>query len=473
MSKNSDSKDEAMNDGPQNPKNANNNAEDTTQNDAQDTSAVKYDVVFDDDDDALDLGSLAASGQVSSDVTAYDAENDNVEDTDSDDGDSNDNTKAETADTNAKGNAKKSGPANDEADGKKTSDDGKANSDNSENVAASNAQRVNETLRLAVQEEDELSAHEAKSPVIEPATAISTRLDKETISEADILLKPNPTFALDHVTFTNRESGRNVLDNIDWGFFAGSLYAITNADDEQRRDFLAVASGFYRPDSGQVMVKSQSLLELETNEIRGHRIGLITQRYSLRDDLDALTNLTFTMRASGRTFLKPVPVAARDVLKYVDFDEAATGVKVSDLKPVDQRRLAIARAICCEATVILADDPVGGLDEGDRKVILDLLARIAHAQDPKRCVIVLVPGFGSETGESDDAGTAENADDTEADANAEASADGENADTDDDANATNDTKTDATAADANAATDSDEYASSTDYEAKADKVYSF
>ncbi|MCO6558972.1 MAG: ATP-binding cassette domain-containing protein [Bifidobacterium sp.] len=476
MSKNSDSKDEAMNNEPDKTENVDSNAEGTAegiaegtaQNDAQDPSAVKYDVVFDDDADALDLGSLAVSGQISDDVTAEDAEA-----ADDADDDGNDNTESETSSTNDKGNTKESDSMNAKAAGGKTGhvakqssstskgkslkdqaqyqksngaqpsdagketgdNDGKTSSDDSESVAASNAQRVNETLGLAVEEEDELSAHEAKSPVIEPATAVSTRLDKETISEADILLKPNPTFALDHVTFTNRKSGRNVLDNIDWGFFAGSLYAITGADDEQRRALLAVASGFYRPDSGQVMVKSQSLLELETNEIRGHRIGLITQRYSLRDDLDPLTNLTFTMRASGRTFLKPVPVAARDVLKYVDFDEAATGVKVSDLKPVNQRRLAIARAICCEATVILADDPVGGLDTGDRKVILDLLARIAHAQDPKRCVIVLVPGFGS-ADESGNAETSEN----------------------DNAKAT---------------TDLDEYTSSTDYEAKADKVYSF
>ncbi|WEV65951.1 ATP-binding cassette domain-containing protein [Bifidobacterium sp. ESL0764] len=400
MSKNTDSKDTAMNNEP------NDKEQDNQGENAKDTSAVDYDVVFDDDDDALDLGSLAASGQGPDDVA------------DSDDGDDANNDIHDEDSSTADAKAEESIDDKAIADG----------------AATSNAHRVNETLGLAVQAEDELNVHVAKSPAIEPATALSSRLDKETIAEADILLKPNPTFALDHVTFTNRKSGRNVLDNIDWGFFAGSLYAITKADDEQRRALLAVSAGFYRPDSGQVMVKSQSLLELETNEIRGHRIGLITQRYSLRGDLDALTNLTFTMRASGRTFLKPIPVVARDVLKYVDFGEAATGVKATDLKPVDQRRLAIARAICCEATVILADDPVGGLKGDDREAILGLLSRIAHAQDPKRCVIVLVPGFGAESAETASNSTAE--------------------DTDSDAEA-------------------DEYTSETDYEAKADKVYSF
>ncbi|WEV46923.1 ATP-binding cassette domain-containing protein [Bifidobacterium sp. ESL0690] len=441
MSKNTDSKDQVKS---YEPDNLDNKGENT-----EDTSAVKYDVVFDDDDDALDL-SLAASGQVPYDSLADDssADDDKAENSDEKSEESIENTgtkdskKASKAKTGNKAGTKteKSEETADSKDIDDISDtDETGDKASPDNVAASNAKRVNETLGLAVEEEDELSAHEAKSPVIEPATAVSTRLDKETVAEADILLKPNPTFALDHVTFTNRKSGRNVLDNIDWGFFAGSLYAITGADDEQRRALLAVASGFYRPDSGQVMVKSQSLLELETNEIRGHRIGLITQRYSLRNDLDALTNLTFTMRASGRTFLKPIPVAARDVLKHVDFDEAATGVKASDLKPLNQRRLAIARAICCEATVILADDPVGGLDADDRKTILDLLSRIAHAQDPKRCVIVLVPDFAANT----------------------------------DANNSTDSGASDAESETDTATDSDEYNSATDYEAKADKIYSF
>ncbi|WEV59193.1 ATP-binding cassette domain-containing protein [Bifidobacterium sp. ESL0728] len=445
MSKNTDSKDEAKSYEPDNTGNLDENAEGT--------SAVKYDVVFDDDDDALDLGSLATPGQVSDDMAS--ADGDELQDSKAEDSDEqkaeSDNAKSAGAKNSRTGTRAKSGDKTEEtrepeeADEEENAED-KASPDS---AASANAQRVNETLGLAMEEEDKLSAHEAKSPVIEPATAVSTRLDKETIAEADILLKPNPTFALDHVTFTNRKSGRNVLDNIDWGFFAGSLYAITGADDEQRRALLAVASGFYRPDSGQVMVKSQSLLELETNEIRGHRIGLITQRYSLRSDLDALTNLTLTMRASGRTFLKPIPVVARDVLKYVDFDEAATGVKTADLKPVNQRRLAIARAICCEATVILADDPLGGLDSDDRTVILDLLARIAHARDPKRCVIVLVPDFESSYAKGD------------------RSADGTASAHDDGGNSTK------TKADTATNRNSDEYSSKTDYEAKADKVYSF
>ncbi|WEV69262.1 ATP-binding cassette domain-containing protein [Bifidobacterium sp. ESL0775] len=411
MSNDTDPKDEAMSSDTDDTTNEALNAEtDAAKDNDEATATVKYDVVFDDDDNALDFADLATANADTGEVDAEDG-NDGFADSPEDVGDDGQATASTPArsktthgnDSNAEtvaGQAKAKNEAS-EAGTEETPGENGEDKALPDSAAEANAKRVNETLGLAVEEENELEAHEAKSPTIEPATVISSRLDRETITETDILLKPNPTFAFDHVTFTNRKTGRNVLDNIDWSFFAGSLYAITGADDEQRRALLALASGFYRPDSGQVMVKSQSLLEIETNEIRGHRIGLVTQRYSVRDDLDALTNITFTMRASGRTFLKPIPEAARDVLRSVDFDEATTGVLAGELKPVDQRRLAIARAICCEATVVIADDPIGGLDADDRDAILDLLSRLAHARDPKRCVIVVTPEDTNASGETD------------------------------------------------------------------------
>lgn len=372
---NTDPKDEAMNKKSNDGETPDNTTDTSAERTDTTTPAIKYDVVFE-DDDALDLVDLTSAGTMSS--------------TD------------HTSDENASDSEESTSSDNDSAvsnhDDEDRADSGKAVADESATV---NAKRVNETLGVAVEEDNELDTHEAQSPVLEPATVVSSKLDRDVIAETDILLKPNPTFALDHITVTNRKSGRNVLDDINWSFFAGSLYAIAEADEEQRRALLAVASGFRYPDNGQVMIKSQSLPELETNEIRGHRIGLITQRYSVRDDLDALGTITFTMRASGRTFLKPIAQSARDMLKIVDFNEATTGVPVSELKPVDQRRLAIARAICCEATVIIADNPAGGLDEDDRRTILDLLARLAHMREPKRCIIMVEPSTEALGGSGD------------------------------------------------------------------------
>lgn len=237
------------------------------------------------------------------------------------------------------------------------------------------------------------TAEPAAGPQTEadPTHQIISHIDHELESrhEDDILLKSYPTFALDHVSLRNHHSGRLVLDDVELSFYARNLYAVVVEDDEQRRALLEVLSGFRHPDKGQVMLKSVDLATLTTSEIRGHRIGLVPQRFALRPDLDATANIVYAMDAAERTFLKPKPVLARELLTRVGFDGAATGEPVREFNALQQRRIAIARAISCEATAIVIDEPSSDLDADERKTILSLLTTLAHTGETARCIVML------------------------------------------------------------------------------------
>ena len=116
---------------------------------------------------------------------------------------------------------------------------------------------------------------------------------------------------------------------------------------------------------------------------------MVTQRYAVRTDLDAESNVLYAMNGSGRTFLKPKPVIARELLGRVGFGEATKGSKVGDLPLLEQRRVAVARAMSCEAEVLILDEPTKGLDEEDSAALLKLLESIAHGRNPKRTVIIV------------------------------------------------------------------------------------
>ena len=208
-----------------------------------------------------------------------------------------------------------------------------------------------------------------------------------------VLLKSYPTFSLNHVTTTNRKSGRHVLDNTSMAFYAGELYAVKvpgdKDDAEVRTTLMAALTGFLPLTSGAVMTKSSNITELEAGELRGHRLGLVPQRYAVRGDLDAESNVVYAMNASGRTFLKPKPVIARELLARTGFDEATAGRKVADLPLPQQRRVAIARALSCEAETLILDEPTKGLDETDSRALLELLVSIAHGRNPERAVIIV------------------------------------------------------------------------------------
>ena len=340
--------------------------------------SVQFSIVFDDDGDDSDAIVIDAA----------DAEID---------------TTAEADTTVATDGSAEEAPADDEKPGDDTQDAAAqepASADNNLDVAAANASKVNETLKLSTggktagdgQKKTRAGRVTVASASVDPAMRLSSRIDKELKrSKADsIRLKSYPTFSMNKVTVTDKKSGRHVLDRMNQAFYAGHVYSVLLPDNDRvlHETLMGVMSGIIRPHDGNVMNKSANLLELEPGEVRGHRLGLVPQQYAVRDDMSAERNLVYAMDASGRTFLKPKPVIARELLHKVHFDVDTPNAPVGKLDVVEQRRVAIARAIACEAEVLIADEPTGGLNDDDSVEILQLLTSLTHG-DPKRCVIIL------------------------------------------------------------------------------------
>lgn len=340
--------------------------------------SVQFSIVFDDDGDDSDAIVIDAA----------DAEID---------------TTAEADTTVATDGSAEEAPADDEKPGDDTQDAAAqepASADENLDVAAANASKVNETLKLSTggktagdgQKKTRAGRVTLASASVDPAMRLSSRIDKELKrSKADsIRLKSYPTFSMNKVTVTDKKSGRHVLDRMNQAFYAGHVYSVLLPDNDRvlHETLMGVMSGIIRPHDGNVMNKSANLLELEPGEVRGHRLGLVPQQYAVRDDMSAERNLVYAMDASGRTFLKPKPVIARELLHKVHFDVDTPNAPVGKLDVVEQRRVAIARAIACEAEVLIVDEPTGGLNDDDSVEILQLLTSLTHG-DPKRCVIIL------------------------------------------------------------------------------------
>ena len=268
-------------------------------------------------------------------------------------------------------------------------------------VTERNAARVNETLRLAkTDHKDALAEHaEPQGKAAEPTMTLASRIDRVLGGGGsdDILLKTYPTFALNKVTVAGPKGKVNILDGANFFCYSGHAYALLISDDPdsgitadaKRRALMGVMSGLTTPASGTVMNKSANIVELEPVELRGHRLGIVPQLHAVQPKLDAEQNVLYAMNASNRNFLKPKPVIARELLAEVGFSEATSGVAVGTLPLVQQRLVAIARAISTEAEVLILDEPTRGLNADDEVTVFAALAKLAHTGDPKHCVIVL------------------------------------------------------------------------------------
>ena len=131
---------------------------------------------------------------------------------------------------------------------------------------------------------------------------------------------------------------------------------------------------------------------MDAEQLRGHRLGMITPQFSLRGDLNAVENLTYVMNASGQTFMKPVKGLAQDLLVRTRFGEntkADESTLADELDPVDAARLSIARALAIDPDYIIADNLTVNLNETDTKQVLNLLKAQVSTPDKQRTVIVV------------------------------------------------------------------------------------
>lgn len=346
-----------------------------------DADELPFDVDFYDDADDADVATDVID--IDDDDRVGTVDNSNVVDDDTDDVDD-ETTKVDTASAPA--------PADGGAD-----------------VVAANADHVNAMLSLATPREstdDESSPDYIETPrSASSATAVSTHIDREVkVGDEDLnLLRAYPTLSLHDVTYRDRKTGRTPVEHLTCAFEAGTVSAILvpDGDDMARTAMVGLLSGLLMPESGHLMNRSAEYLSIEPFELRGHRIGLVPQRFAVRGDLSPVRNLVYAMDASNRNFLKPKPVLARELLLASGLDETLLDNRVDSLNEVDRRRVAIARAVCCEAEIVVLDEPLDGLEDGERDTIMELLRGIAHG-DPKRCVVVV----------TQDAAVAESADQT-------------------------------------------------------------
>jgi len=137
---------------------------------------------------------------------------------------------------------------------------------------------------------------------------------------------------------------------------------------------LRMIAGFEEPDSGEVWLGDQNVLDLPAHR-RG--MGMVFQSYALFPHLTAWGNVAFGLRIAGRAageIRRRVP----ELLDLVSLREAA-GQYPRQLSGGQQQRVALARALAIEPRVLLLDEPLSALDAVVRVTLREEIRRIQSA----------------------------------------------------------------------------------------------
>jgi len=187
-------------------------------------------------------------------------------------------------------------------------------------------------------------------------------------------------------TFGSGRAARSVLDGADLEIGKGEMVAILGRSGSGKSTLIHLIGGIDRPDAGSIEVAGLELTELDERamtEFRRDRVGFIFQLFHLIPELTGMENVLLPARVAGAS--EEAPARGRELLSRLGLNGAADQLPHT-LSGGEQQRIAIARALVNDATLILADEPSGSLDTVAGAQVLDILRAIA---DGERSVVLV------------------------------------------------------------------------------------
>ena len=198
-----------------------------------------------------------------------------------------------------------------------------------------------------------------------------------------------PSLVVDAVTV--RFAGLTALDAVGFTVAPGSIHALIGPNGAGKSSCFNVLSGVYRAASGSVRFGGTELTGLAPHRIAALGVArtfqnIVLTRGTVGENL-MLGRHTLTRAGFAASALR-LPSAVREQRRHRErAREIAefTGIGASFDTPVallpygDRKRVELARALCMEPKLLLLDEPVAGMNTGERVEMAHTIAAVREA----------------------------------------------------------------------------------------------
>jgi putative ABC transport system ATP-binding protein len=182
-------------------------------------------------------------------------------------------------------------------------------------------------------------------------------------------------------TFRGQAEPVHALRGVTFEVNRGELVALIGRSGSGKTTLLSIIAGLERPTDGTVWFDGRDLGSMSAESLRALRreqIALVFQSFALLPVLTAAENVGVPMRLARRRSAERER-RARDLLRLVGL-EGREHLRPYELSGGEQQRVAIARGLANNASLLLADEPTGQLDKATGAQIMTLLRKIVHSE---------------------------------------------------------------------------------------------
>jgi lipoprotein-releasing system ATP-binding protein len=170
-----------------------------------------------------------------------------------------------------------------------------------------------------------------------------------------------------------------VLKGVSLELSKGELVSIIGPSGAGKSTLLYIVSSLEKADKGQISFEGLAIDQMNNTQLaqfRNTRIGFVFQFHHLLPEFTALENISIP----GWIGKKDKKVVAKKAIELLDFLGLADkqDKKPHQLSGGEQQRIAVARALINDPSLIFADEPTGNLDSENAHAMHQLFLRLKN-----------------------------------------------------------------------------------------------
>ncbi len=172
--------------------------------------------------------------------------------------------------------------------------------------------------------------------------------------------------------------GVHALDNVSFTLRKGEVHALVGENGAGKSTLMKILTGVYSKDSGDILLHGQPVDLRSPAVAQGYGIAIIPQELSLVPQLSAAENMYMGRLAKDRLGLVDWAAQNREaaqVFETLDLKFSPTRI-VGDLPVAEQQMVAIAKALCMNAELLIMDEPTSSITERESEHLFETILRL-------------------------------------------------------------------------------------------------